>query len=384
KENTAQRVGVSVPELENRYSYIGEYAAGRISWFQDLFEVREERIFSENQRDDELQDAYQKHRFKEVESRLETVKRLRHKIKKGENTQEEPEDEDTQFLRRHWLEYREDHPSPYTPTLGVEVEIREQSVLPPEAKLWSETKREQFLNKKKKPYRETETLGVGAGKDKFWEFANEPTRYYATLSREVQALIEMGLINPNYPRHPLHITIGGITLGVQMHELYEHADSRAVTVEEAADHFISGSGKETFVLARTLEAAGWSTTGGRLLRPYLTKGEHNAWGVKGVGGVKERKSSEIKLGIREAVEFRTFQLQNLTGLDRTLRSAFLLGAALHAYQTEARGESVTTGEDPVIREQLSAIWEKFSHESQKIFSAYNLADPKNAWHAPSY
>ena len=169
-----------------------------------------------------------------------------------------------------------------------------------------------------------------------------------------------------------------------MHELYEHADSRAVTVEEAADHFISGSGKETFVLARTLEAAGWSTTGGRLLRPYLVKGVHGAWGAKGVGGVKERKSDEIKLGIHEAVEFRTFQLQNLTGLDRTLRSAFLLGAALHAYQTEARGESVTTEGDPVIREQLSAIWEKFSHESQKIFSAYNLADPKNAWHAPSY
>ena len=154
KENTAQRVGVSVPELENTYSYIGEYAAKRISRFQDLFEVREERIFSEDQRDDELQDAYQEHRFKEVESRLETVKRLRREIEEEQWTmdkymQEDPEDEDTQFLRRHWLEYREDHPSPYTPTLGIEVEIREQSVLPPEAEQWSETKKEQFLNKKK-------------------------------------------------------------------------------------------------------------------------------------------------------------------------------------------------------------------------------------------
>lgn len=252
-------------------------------------------------------------------------------------------------------------------------------MLPAEAKEWSAVKKAEFLKKKKQPYKKTEQLGVPAGKDKFWEFANAPTHYYATLSREVQALIEMGLIDPSYPRHPLHITIGGISLGVSMNELYGDNSS----IEQNADVLIPESGKETFVLARSLEASGWSTTGGRLLRPYLVKGEHNAWAVKGVGGVKERPQDQIKLGVKKAVEFRTFQLQNFAGLDRTLRSAFLLGTALRAYQTEAQGAPYEEGEKPFIRGELSEIWKNFSHESQMIFSAYDLADPQNVWQAPN-
>lgn len=355
--------------------------------FESLFEVEEPRESNErnmsweNEQDDEMENSYRENKFAEVESRLETVRRLRYEIKKKKETKEEPEDEEGKFLRRHRLEYREDHPSPYTPTLGIEIEIREQSVFPPEAKQWSELEKEKFLEKKKQPYKKTEKIGVPAGKDKFWEFANAPTHYYATLSREVQALIEMGLINPSYPRHPLHITIGGISLGVSMNELY---NQDTMSLEQAADNLMPGSGKETFVLARALEATGWSTTGGRLLRPYLAKGSHSAWTVKGVGGVKERPRHQIDLGVKRAVEFRTFQLQNFAGLDRTLRSAFLLGTALRAYQTETRGESLEVGEDPVIREKLSQIWESFSHESRRIFSTYNLADPQSVWQTPSY
>ncbi len=370
--------------------------------FADLFEVREELRESnnrsdaydpydygdnerdmswENEQDNEMEDSYRENKFAEVESRLETVKRLRYEVKKEKEIKENPEDEEGKFLRRHRLEYREDRPSPYTPTLGIEIEIREQSVLLSEATQWSEGDRERFLEKKKHPYRKTEKLGVPAGKDKFWEFANAPTHYYATLSREVQALIEMGLINPDYPRHPLHITIGGISLGVSMNELYAED---GMSLEQAADELMPESGKETFVLARSLEATGWSTTGGRLLRPYLAKGQHSAWTVKGVGGVKERPRHQIELGVKEAVEFRTFQMQNFAGLDRTLRSAFLLGAALRAYQTDAGGVPLEAGEDSVIRKQLSEIWKNFSHESRRIFSACDLADPQDAWQTPSY
>lgn len=342
----------------------------------------DERSMSwENEQDDEMENSYRENKFVEVESRLETVKRLRYEVKKEKEIKEEPEDEEGKFLRRHRLEYREDHSSPYTPTLGIEIEIREQSVLPPEAKQWFEGDRERFLEKKKQPYRKTEKLGVPAGKDKFWEFANAPTYYYATLSREVQALIEMGLINPSYSRHPLHITVGGISLGVSMNDLY---NQNTVSIEQSADKLIPESGKETFVLARTLEATGWSTTGGRLLRPYLAKGEHSAWTIKGVGGVKERPRHQIDLGVSKAVEFRTFQLQNFAGLDRTLRSAFLLGTALRAYQTDAEEAPLEVDEDPVIRKQLSEIWEKFSHESRRIFSTYDLADPQSVWQTPSY
>lgn len=335
----------------------------------------------EDEQDREMENDYYENKFTEVESRLEVIRRLHHEIKKEQEIKEDPEDEESKFIRRHWLEYREDNPSPYTPTLGIEIEIRERTIpLPEGSERWSDNERSHFLfEQKRREYEQTEALGVGRGNDAFWEFAHNPVRNYTTLSREVQALMEMGLINPDYPRHSLHITIGGISLGVSMSELY---GEDGMSIEQAADSLMPESGKETFVLARTLEATGWSTTGGRLLRPYLTKGAHSAWAIKGVGGVKERPSHQIKLGVKKAVEFRTFQVQNFAGLDRTLRSAFLLGTALRAYQTEAQGAPLERDEDPVIREQLSQIWENFSHESRRIFSTYNLTDPQGAWHAP--
>ena len=397
-ESIAHRTGVSVDALESSYSFMNEYARERINQFDRYFEIEDQRTEEtrdphdygsderdmswEDKQDDEMKDCYHENKFVQTESRLEVIKRLRHKIKKEQETSEEPEDDNARFLRRHWLEYREDHPSPYTPTLGIEIEIRESSVLPKQAKQWSEIDKKEFLREKKKPYRKTEELGVPAGKHTFWEFANAPTHYYATLSREVQTLIEMGLINPNYPRHALHITIGGVTLGVGMEELY--GEGFKTNNEEAADNLMPQSGKETFVLARSLEATGYATTGGRLLRPYLAKGALTAWAVKGVGGVKEREPEQIKLGVKKAVEFRTFQMQSLAGLDRLLRSAFLLGTALRAYQADAQGVSLGADEDPDIRRKLSGIWEKFSEESRRIFLEYNLADPKTAWRAPDY
>src|SRR3989338_2527989 len=104
----------------------------------------------------------------------------------------------------------------------------------------------------------------------------------------------MGLINKEFTRHPLHLTMGHITT------------------------FGKDGENEVSLLARVLEATGYATTGGRLLRPYKT-GKH-CWNVKSVGGILERDADEIQLGVDRAVEFRTFQLQSLTSLDRFFRS----------------------------------------------------------------
>ncbi len=397
KENLRARTGIEITDEEEQLLAERLFFQDRDSRFMRLFEIQEpeqerynaydtedERNMSrEDEDDDEARYDYRENRLREVESRIEVVKRLRYEAKKGQEIQEDPEDDDGTFLRRHWLEYREEHPSPYTPTLGIEIEIREQSAVPPEVEPWD---KDEFLEDKKKMYERTEELGVPAGNDKFWEFAHAPVHYYATLSREVQALIEMGLINPQYPRHPLHITIGGITLGKSMEDLYDEVAGREGRreVSETANNIMPESGKEVFVLARSLEATGWSTTGGRLLRPYLAKGARQAWAIKGVGGVKERSRLEIGLGVPEAVEFRTFQVQNFTGLDRTLRSAFLLGTALRAYQAEAKNTSWEEESDATSGKELSGIWKHFSNEARRIFSEYNIPDPQDAWRTPYY
>ncbi|MBI2056421.1 MAG: hypothetical protein HYT37_03490 [Candidatus Sungbacteria bacterium] len=326
----------------------------------------EDMMYRDNEEDDrEIANDYDTHNFKEVESRLETVKRLRHEIKKERATKEEPEEDGSKFLRRHFLEYREENPSPLTPTLGIEIEIREKSVFSgEELKKLHGTDEDwniDIYEKKKDKYKKTVAMGIPYGYDKFWEFAHKPVKNYLTLSREVQALIEMGLINKEYAKHPLHMTIGWIS-------------------KEAK------GGGDVFLLARALEATGWSTTGGRLLRPY--KASANGWNVKGEGGVMERYSQEIDLDVPYAVEIRTFQLQSLAGLDRMLRSAFFLGAALRAHlETKNSGKfftqnAINTVEGLAI-EKLAEVWESFAIECSRLFDKFQLKHPDEIWPAPN-
>ncbi len=306
-------------------------------------------IQNDEARDEEIEDDYKNLKELEIESRLETIKRLRHEISKEKGLEEETEEDKTKFLRRHWLGYREENPSPYAPTLGIEIEIRDQSL-----------DAEDFYKKSNliEKYRKTPRMGVPSGYDAFWEFAHRPVHYYHTLSKEVAALIEMGLINQAYTKHSLHLTIGGIT-----------------TYDKGGYEFKEGG---TYLLARALEATGYSITGGRLLRPYLTG--RMSWDAKGAkGGVLERFPEDIALGVPAAVEMRTFQLQGITGLDRLLKSAFLLGAALKAYQREAvTGEKLDETET-----KLAEVWGDFSNSLAAIFEEYNLKNPGEAWVAPN-
>lgn len=371
KRIIADHTGREITDDEDYFIARDLLSGDRYRDFNSLFEVEEPRAFGsaydpydgddernmsqEDERDSEIEDAYREHRFTEATSRLEVIKRLRHEIKKEQEIQVDPEDDEGKFLRRHWLEYREHNPSPYTPTLGIEIEIREHTVLPKEAKDWDLFQKSDFFKDKIVQYRETEKIGVGKGNDAFWEFAHNPVRNYTTLSREVQALMEMGLINKDYHKHSLHITVGGVS-----------------------SEGMGGEG--SFVLARALEATGWGTTGGRIMRPYLLK--RGAWTYKGQAGVKERDIHEIQLDVSCAIEIRTMQVQGLTGLDRLLRSCYLLGAALKAYQDrESRFGSISDG-DSDIKEQLGSIWEVFAEETYNIFIQYGLTDPAKIWEVP--
>jgi len=347
-----------------RYNNSLDEEIGRAE-LRSFFQPREElSVKNDEEEDEEITEAYLEQRLLEAEERLQIVKNLRHEIKEEKKMKGgEPEEDDTKFLRRHYLEYREKNPSALAPTLGIEIEIREATVLPERLHLnsapgWSTEEGSQWReerDKAKEKYRKTEKLGVPYGGDKFWEFSHKPVRHYLTLSREVQALIEMGLINKTDQKHPLHLTIGGITSDM------------------------TGGGEEAFLLARVLEASAWSVRGRRLLRPFYSK--MNVWGCKGEAGGKDRLPGELQIGAKRGVEIRTFQLQSLAGLDRLLRSSYLLGAALKSWQEENHTYKKNKKDKPE-RKRLAEIWSEFSLKTEELFKKFNLADPKNIWTLP--
>lgn len=256
------------------------------------------------------------------------------------------------------LEYREAHPSPYAPTIGVEIEIYRPTLgLPSVDKIeLTEEELSKVDDARQKFYR-TADLGVPSGSDGFWEFANAPVNDFRTMTREVQSLVDMGLINKDYQRHPMHLTIGGITsMGIP--------------------------GRQAFVLARALEASGWSTRSGRLLKPFLTGA--NAWNHKGVAGVKERGAHELQGKQSTGIEIRTMQFQNLQGFHRLLSGSYYLGAALKAYQEKSYDSPLPAGATMAGREALAAVWGQFSQDIEAIFKQYGLFSPSepDSWPAP--
>lgn len=268
------------------------------------------------------------------------------------------------------VEKREAEASPYKPTIGIEIEIYDPTLLTVDQKKLPIELQETFLEIIKQRFEKTEHAGIPRdySDEGYWEFALPPSNDFRTQLRIVQSLIDMGLINmeakPN-PRHPIHITIEGIDL-------------------------LGESGWQTNVLARVLEASGWSVTSGRLLKPYLKRS--NAW-TSGESGVLERE--EIR-----AIEFRTNQLQSLEGLYRTLSAAQYLGAALGAYQDKYRADhpedreeegyfsmgkfarEIKSGSTREERDQLAQIWEEFSKAVEGIFASYNLRSPSESWKEP--
>ena len=342
----------------------------KIPWIEktnNLFEDKESDQFLDEDTDNKIGEEYYKQgKMLSAVERLEIVKNLRIAARKEKNHNIDPEEPDN-FLCKHSLEYNEKNPSKHGVTIGIEIEIPEKSVLSKEIRKKAKTEdfrefRNEYLKYRNK-FIESERLGVPEGEDgnTFWEFAHEPARNPLTISREVQALIGMGLINKEYYRYPLHVTVGGIS-------------SKGYT------------GGEAHLLSHAMEATGWSTNSYRLTRPFNTK--NGSWSQKGKGSLQERKEefgdetntekmkSSPEQGIGgKGVEFRSLQFQSLSGLDRHLHSIFYLGTALRAFQEKAEKKDKC---DDIMNE-LSGIWKTFSTECSKLFKLNELDDPTDVW-----
>jgi len=255
--------------------------------------------------------------------------------------------------KEHWyrrLELRESNPSRDAVTLGIEIEIPEESVLPPESKKWKQSKKEIYLMGLRNQYKETERIGVPKGDDQLWEFAHLPAHEPETLVREVQALIKLEMINRDYHKFPLHVTVGGIS-------------------------FLPGeTDSSTHLLARVLDATGWETSGERLLAPYVD--DYSNWTHHdSFSGIRNREAEKIiqpkETGMKHSVELRTPELRSLSGLARYLESVYYLGSALRAYQENKK--------DNPVNVELAQIWQDFTQECSKSFIRKGLSDPSELW-----
>jgi len=329
-------------------------------------EDTESEPFSEETADRQIRGEYfGRAEMMSAVDRLEVVKKLRELAHKEKDPDYLPEDPD-RFLRRQLLEYNETNPSPYGVTMGTEIEVPKESIMSEDdLKNWDnltygEEKaiKDKYLGK----FNKTAKF-IPKEDDKLWEFAHHPARNSLTLSREVQALMEMGLINSKYQMYPLHLTLGGVSPGFK-------------------------KGEHAHLLSHILEATGWCSSGVRLSIPY-TKKAGCGWTARGIAGVRERGEKDRgwrggddmqavpELGISSrGTEFRTLQFRSLSGLDRLLHSAYYLGAALRAFQEKAEGEKEN---DPVSNE-LSDVWEEFSEKCTELFVGSGLSDPKTIWH----
>ncbi len=247
------------------------------------------------------------------------------------------------------LESKE-RPSRYGVGLGIEIEIERSSLTAPEyPEEMSVDELADIMIARLAMLDRASAAGVPSpleeGPGILKEYAHLPAKHYITLSREVQLLAALGLVNPEYTEHPLHVTTSRVTSQ-------------------------GPKGKGVVLLTRALEATGWCSSAERIRRPI---GEFGSWAFKGKSGIKERERQEIVGDAQCATETRTWTVRSLSGLNRTLRSWYGLGGALRAYQTEGKL-------DPVQKE-LSAVWQEFDTAAQAVFFEYGMDACYGDWRA---
>lgn len=177
-------------------------------------------------------------------------------------------------------------------TIGCEVEVRFKSYFPDlYAKYLEGTSYEKLSNKQKLNFSaevtdaerslqelliKSEQCGVPKGKDRYYEFANQPVHHPYTLTVELSLLRDAGLI-PEGIKHPLHITIGGL-----------------------------GHSRDVGMMLMTLELLGYTSP--ERIWDVAVSDKAVAWARKGRAGMRERSAAELSLGATKAIELRTLEL----------------------------------------------------------------------------
>ncbi len=271
------------------------------------------------------------------------------------------------------LERLESDPHPYSPTIGIEIEIPGHTLLTRAEKVLSKRVKKAYIEHREKSLEGLVDAGFTRDEtDPWWEFALQPSNSYLTQIAELEALEEAGAIDLENNYYSIHVNLGGITTK-------------------------GSTGGEAFVIARALEATTWASSGRRLLMPFERRAD--SW-TCGTGGVYERSSEELQVD-GPVIEIRTFMAHGKNNMLKTLEASYYMAACLSAFQNlnneysqdasrNPLSRSKVNVKDPFIREgadlndsvKLSAIWSWFSEEINNLFRKYNISDPSKPWQEP--
>lgn len=256
------------------------------------------------------------------------------------------------------------------PTVGCEVEVKWSSLFPElahkyfgEQDIYGKFERKyrdlsddqkseldelsKFLDRTLKPrYESTVIMGIPAGSDAYWEFANAPTYHWKTLATEVGLLFDVGLIPTGYD-HSLHVTVGG---------LRESGGGMGLILAGLELQFVSAE---------------------RILHPTIENnfGTAISWDRRGHDGLRERHIGELALGQTIATEMRTLTVSSKDDAHQILKSSQMLAACLCAYRLRKQDSS-----DAV--QVLATYWTQYRELMRNIFDVSEL--PIASWGTPRY
>lgn len=242
------------------------------------------------------------------------------------------------LIEKRQLRKKEENPSPYTPSLGIELEVHSKAV--------TDTVKNFAYEKSvslSPAWREL-SARYGIKRDIFdpipvIELNIGPVSNYELISRQVQELYRLGLLNPEHRISPLHLNVGGIN-----------------------------KDRDALLFHQFLSSTGWTTTGKRLSDegPY-DKGrmglyfKYKTLNLPKVEGIPQGDPRNIEV----VLESRTHSLGSLSGLNRTLKTAFMLGTALKAYQkpVDDRDE---------IENSLAEVWSGFRDDYEALMKEFGV------------
>lgn len=192
-------------------------------------------------------------------------------------------------------------------------------------------------------YQATTANGIPKGKDPHWEFANKPTYSWPVLAKEIDLLMDAGLI-PEGRQHAMHVTLGGVS--------------------------VDGYGPQ--IILPGLELLGVS--GGRI--SAATKSKMHSWARRNThsGGVRGRLEASLELDQPGATEFRTLATAKPEDHRTIFQAAQMLGTVLLSHRSGADAQNAGVIE-------IGKQWQGYRDTMTDLWDARGLPTD-NTWSSP--
>lgn len=183
----------------------------------------------------------------------------------------------------------------------------------------------------------TRQCGIEKGQDKYYEFAFNPVTDMYVLTNQVKILQQENLIPPGV--HSLHLTVGNLKAIKDVYYLLLLLEMLYCNQERVASAFHQDNSKIS-----------------------------STWARKGMGGVFNKESHELKFDYEQAVELRTLQITEQTDLLKLLCQCSILSDIIYCKMTHQHNV-------------LIKPWNDWLNQTQSLLQAMGLTDTN--WKKPN-